>query len=83
MINKERVWRQIDQIWVAIDQLFNTLTMGWADETFSSRCWRNRNRFPFNILFHVVNGLFFNKNHCEQAFNSERIHDDLPPELRK
>ena len=83
MINKERVARQVDQTWVAVDQLFNVLTGGWADETFSSRTWRNREKYPFKLLHPIINAIFFNKNHCENAFNSERVYDDLPPELRK
>jgi len=82
MWNKERWLRQLDQTWVAFDQLFNVLTGGWADETFSSRTWRNRDHYPFKVLQHVINALAFNKNHCKEAFESERMHDDSPPELR-
>jgi len=82
-MNKERILRQIDQTWVAFDQLFNVLTGGWADETFSSRTWRNRERQPFKTIKVILGIVFFNKNHCEDAYKSERIHDDLPPELRK
>lgn len=83
MITKERVLRQLDQTWVAVDQLFNVFTGGWADETFSSRTWRNKEKQPFKLLHPLINGLFFSKTHCEDAFNSERRYDDLPPELRK
>lgn len=82
MINKKRILRQLDQTWVAFDQLFNVLTGGWADETFSSRTWRNRSRYPFKLLLPLINALAFNKNHCEHAFLQERLRDDLPPELR-
>ena len=27
-------------ILIGLDQLLNTLFMGWPDETLSSRCWR-------------------------------------------
>lgn len=82
MITKQRVLRQLDQTWVAFDQLFNVLTGGWADETFSSRTWRCKQKYPFKVLLHVINALAFNKDHCYQAYVQERLRDDLPPELR-
>lgn len=32
---------QIKQVLIALDQLANTLAGGYADETISSRCYRN------------------------------------------
>ncbi len=69
------------QIIIALDQLFNALTWGWADETFSARCWRQRNKNRFWALScKFVNTLFWwDKthlegkvlSHCEWAFFNE------------
>ncbi len=61
------------QVLIAVDQVFNTLCGGWADETLSARIWRNKDnswywsslRVSVDIIF------FFQKNHCEQSFYSE------------
>lgn len=39
-----RLRHWLKQILVAVDQLANTILGGWADETLSSRLWRNRHR---------------------------------------
>ncbi|HDL5712566.1 TPA: hypothetical protein PXE96_002258 [Mannheimia haemolytica] len=71
---------------IAIDQLFNALTGGAADETFSSRCYRGavlaekpKKRWCFWYAF--VNGLFFDKNHCKTAYESEIKRKQYPPEF--
>ncbi|HGO5816124.1 TPA: hypothetical protein ACK3JR_002031 [Mannheimia haemolytica] len=71
---------------IAIDQFFNTLTGGAADETFSSRCYRGavkakqpKKRWRFWYAF--VNGLFFDKNHCKTAYLSEVNRKQYPPEF--
>lgn len=72
---------------IAIDQLFNALTGGAADETFSSRCYRGaskpnpKNRWRF--WYCLVNGLFFDKNHCKTAYLSEVKRKQYPPEFTK
>ena len=65
------------QVLVAADQLANALAGGWADETWSSRCWREERWGWVDIL----DGLF-GTNHCEQSFHSERMRLQLPPEFR-
>lgn len=72
------------QIIVALDQFLNTVTGGWADETFSARCWRLRNKSRgWAIARRVVDGvLFFDKDHCKESYESERSGRHLPPELR-
>lgn len=70
------------QILIAIDQLANAVFGGWPDETLSSRAYRlavDGTTWPMR----VIDGLFFwETNHCEQAFDSERTGRQLPPELR-
>lgn len=74
------------QVLIAFDQLVNTLVPpmadAWADETFSARCWRNRNRGRFwggarrtvDVLF------FFDRAHCERSYLSESERKQLPDE---
>lgn len=72
------------QILIALDQLFNTLFMGWPDETFSSRCWRwSRDRVR-DWPRRLVDGLpFWKAGHCLRAYEGERKRLQSPPELRK
>lgn len=71
------------QILIAADQLMNTILGGWADETLSSRCWRwsvsGRRDWPRKIVDAL---LFFDKDHCRESFESERLRLQCPPELR-
>ena len=67
------------QILIAIDQLANTMIGGWADETLSSRAWREDRR----RLVAFIDCLFFwEENHCEASYISERERMQLPPEFR-
>lgn len=36
--------RYLNQLLIGIDQLLNTVVAGWADETFSARCFRSARR---------------------------------------
>lgn len=76
---------RIKAILIAIDQLVNTLIGGWPDETISARCWRNRQQQPWRALRVMVDWLFKllgDVDHCREAYRSERIGKQLPPELR-
>lgn len=67
------------QILIAVDQLANAVLGGWADETLSSRAWRENRR----CLVAIIDGLFFwKKRHCEASYISERQRLQLPPEFR-
>ena len=71
------------QVLVALDQLLNTLTGGWADETLSARCWRMRANKWWNRGRLVVDALFFwQKGHCRTAYESETQRTHLPPSMR-
>lgn len=69
---------------VAIDQLFNALIGGAADETLSSRTYRGamlaeKPKKRWRVLYRVINGLFFDRNHCKMAYESEisgKQHDE-------
>lgn len=73
---------------IGIDQLLNAVFGGHADETFSSRCYRGavlkanpKKRWRF--WYAVVNGLFFDKNHCKTAYESEVNRKQYPPEFQE
>lgn len=63
-MNKSKLLLWLYHVVIAIDQLFNALTGGAADETFSSRCYRGailaeKPRKRWRFWFAFVNGLFF------------------------
>ena len=73
---------------VAIDQLFNALIGGAADETLSSRTYRGamlakQPRKRWRVLYRVINGLFFDRNHCKTAYESEVTLRQYPAEFEK
>ena len=72
---------------VAIDQLFNALIGGAADETLSSRTYRGamlakQPRKRWRVLYRVINGLFFDKNHCKTAYESEVTRRQYPANFK-
>lgn len=74
---------RVFEVLVAVDQLVNAILGGWADETISARCHRLRDHQPFKILRPVIDGLFFfQPNHCQRAYESERLRAQLPAEYR-
>lgn len=80
--------RWCSQILIAIDQLYNAVLKGWADETISSRAWRRRTksrtwRGAQVAIDWVFEHVFRDPNHCEQSFASERLRLQMPPELRE
>ena len=74
----------IKQVAIAVDQLCNALFGGWADETFSSRCWRwerdGKCAWPRKSVDWL---LWFDKGHCRASYESERQGTQLPPEMRE
>ena len=71
------------QVLVAFDQFLNSLVGGWADETFSARCWRLRQQPVWGAVRLVVDSIiFFDANHCEESYKSEVLRLQCPPEMR-
>ncbi|KAA6209512.1 hypothetical protein [Avibacterium paragallinarum] len=71
---------------IALDQLCNALTGGGADETFSSRCYRravleSKPKARWRFWFRLVNGLFFDKDHCKTAYESEVKRRQYPEDF--
>lgn len=76
---------------IALDQLFNALTGGAADETLSSRTYRgailvSAPRKRWKVLYRFINCLFRDEKHCKTAYESElkgRQHDKRFSQMRK
>jgi hypothetical protein len=74
------------QILIALDQLFNALLGGYADETLSSRAWRLyiKDKLSGKILKPLIDFLFFfQKDHCYNSFLAEVNRRQLPREFRE
>lgn len=72
---------------IAIDQLFNALIGGAADETLSSRTYRGAvlaksPRKRWRIWYRVINALFFNADHCKTAYESEVKRRQYPADFQ-
>lgn len=73
------------QLALCIDQGANALTGGFADETLSSRAHRMREKgqpvWGWTAAF--IDALFFwQKDHCLNAWRSEVLRSQMPPEFR-
>lgn len=73
------------QILIAIDQVFNAILGGYADETLSARAWRTEQKGRifgkfFRPLIDFV--LFVQPDHCFKAYEAEQKRRHFPPDLR-
>lgn len=67
------------QVLIALDQLANTILAGYADETLSARAYRLSRDRSWHWPRRVIDALFFwDKNHCEKSYRSERLRRHLP-----
>ena len=75
----------LKRVLIALDQLVNTIFMGWPDETISSRSYRwdkdGIRSWPRRLI-DCIAWVFRDKNHCYESYISERVGRQLPPELR-
>lgn len=70
---------------IAIDQVFNALLGGYADETLSARAWRTEQKGRlFGKFFRPLIDflLFVQPEHCKQAYQAEKLRRQLPPDMR-
>lgn len=73
---------------ITIDQLFNALTGGGADETLSSRTYcrailtQSKPKKRCRVLFRIINGLFRDPKHCEKAYRSELNRKQYPEDFQ-
>lgn len=70
------------QVLIALDQLFNTLLGGMADETLSAHAHRQRLKGrPF--MADLLDALFFwEADHCLESYLSEHRRSQLPKEYQ-
>lgn len=74
-----------EQSAIAFDQWINaTFFKGYADETLSARCWRERDKSRFwHYMRYGVDELFLclgQKDHCYKSYISELQRKQLPQE---
>ena len=68
---------------IAVDQLINAILGGWPDEAISSVAHRLDRDGIRSWPRKLIDGLFFwEKEHCKNSYESERLRRQLPPELR-
>jgi hypothetical protein len=69
----QRLGTYLLRILVAFDRLVNALIGGDPVETLSSVAYRkHRDGGRFGFMMWVVNCLFLNMKHCEQAYTADR-----------
>ncbi|HHF3384726.1 TPA: DNA helicase UvrD [Haemophilus influenzae] len=83
MAIKRKLTRYGYHVVIAIDQQFNALTGGAADETLSSRTYRGailaeNPKKRWQVLYRIINGIFFDHNHCKTAYESELNRKQYP-----
>jgi len=77
-------------ILIALSQLGNTLLGGYPDESMSARAHRtgSKGRWPGVVTRPLIDGLFFvvtfgkDKNHCQDAYDSEHLRRQSPEHYR-
>lgn len=73
------------QFLIAIDQVFNTILCGYADETLSARAWRaeNRGKTLGKIFRPIIDFIFFfQKDHCYNSYLAEVQKRQFPRDYR-
>jgi hypothetical protein len=73
------------QVAIWIDQGFNVVIGGKADETISARAWRlrSKSKWWFRLQLIIDAMFFWQPNHCEQSYVSELLRKQLPAEYRQ
>lgn len=71
--------KYLHNLCVSVDQLANTILAGYPDETLSSRSYRCRDKKRWRVVMNIINALFFDSKHCEEAF---KLDVDLPKEYK-
>jgi len=74
------------QILIAIDQLANAISGGWADETLSSRAYRMREKKHkyWGWTANMIDAMFFfQKEHCYNSWLEEVNRQQSHPSTRR
>ena len=82
------VIRYLKRVFIALDQLANTLCGGWSDETISSVCYRKsqeKGHYGFKFLKIVLDLVLtpIDQDHCFQSYLAELRREQLPMEYRQ
>ena len=71
------------RVLIGLDQCINTILGGWPDETLSSRAWRWHADGVRSWPRVAIDAVFFwDKDHCQMSYESEKIRAQMPPDLR-
>lgn len=73
-------WRSL---LIAVDQLLNTLFMGYPDETISSRAYRCRHQLRWALAERTINVIFWwdrkgGISHCQLSYEAEVARKHTP-----
>lgn len=79
-MNSEFIKKYTRNVWVGVDQFYNTILLGDEDETISSRCGKLRNNG--NPLFaDVIDWVVFiitkERNHCSSCIEEDEGENSL------
>lgn len=75
----KRIGVYLVRVLVALDRLVNALIGGDPVETLSSVAYRkHRDGKRFGFLMYVINGLFFSRTHCQDAYTADRNRKLFP-----
>ena len=67
---------------IAVDQLANSILVGYPDETLSSRAHRMQVQGKwFGWTARAIDAMF-HPGHCKEAYDAERARAEMPPLLR-
>jgi hypothetical protein len=77
-------------ILIALSQLGNTILGGYPDESMSARAWRtgSAGKWPGVATRPLIDVLFFvvtfgrDRQHCQDAYDSERLRRQFPEHYR-
>lgn len=77
-------------ILVALSQLGNTLLGGYPDESMSARAWRTgkQGKWPGFITRPLIDFIFVvvtlgrDRDHCQDAYDSEKLRRQFPEHYR-
>ena len=81
----KQVKEYLGTVGIGLTQLLNTLLGGWPDESVSSRLWRleQQGSSVGTWCRQLVDKLFWwQRGHCELAYEAERKRYQSPPILR-
>ncbi len=71
------------QFLIAIDQLFNSVLGGYADETLSARAWRMQEYSYWSAVRKSIDSIFFwEKDHCKESYLNEIRRKQLPSDYK-